>query len=87
MSLCAGDSANVHSSISRSEGQNFVTGLCACDVFVRCYGKCLLFFPLCLRYLIIPSNPRAPTKDSSEEEYDSGVEEEGWPRQADAANH
>ncbi|KAF2973956.1 hypothetical protein EK904_001816 [Melospiza melodia maxima] len=40
-----------------------------------------------IRYLIIPSNPRAPTKDSSEEEYDSGVEEEGWPRQADAANH
>ncbi|TKC40621.1 hypothetical protein EI555_014040 [Monodon monoceros] len=29
---------------------------------------------------------RAPTKESSEEEYDSGVEEEGWPRQADAAN-
>lgn len=29
---------------------------------------------------------RAPAKESSEEEYDSGVEEEGWPRQADAAN-
>lgn len=29
---------------------------------------------------------RAPTKEPSEEEYDSGVEEEGWPRQADAAN-
>lgn len=29
---------------------------------------------------------RAPTKESPEEEYDSGVEEEGWPRQADAAN-
>ncbi|XP_068881785.1 ATP-dependent Clp protease ATP-binding subunit clpX-like, mitochondrial isoform X2 [Aphelocoma coerulescens] len=34
-----------------------------------------------------PGYIRAPTKDSSEEEYDSGVEEEGWPRQADAANH
>ncbi|KAM6302252.1 ATP-dependent clpX-like chaperone, mitochondrial isoform 2-T2 [Podargus strigoides] len=34
-----------------------------------------------------PEYIRAPTKDSSEEEYDSGVEEEGWPRQADAANH
>uniref|UniRef100_G1RQ25 Caseinolytic mitochondrial matrix peptidase chaperone subunit X n=1 Tax=Nomascus leucogenys TaxID=61853 RepID=G1RQ25_NOMLE len=33
-----------------------------------------------------PGYIRAPTKDSSEEEYDSGVEEEGWPRQADAAN-
>ncbi|XP_078539217.1 ATP-dependent clpX-like chaperone, mitochondrial isoform X2 [Lissotriton helveticus] len=29
---------------------------------------------------------RAPAKETSEEEYDSGVEEEGWPRQADAAN-
>ncbi|XP_071610297.1 ATP-dependent clpX-like chaperone, mitochondrial isoform X2 [Heliangelus exortis] len=34
-----------------------------------------------------PGYIRAPTKDSSEEEYDSGVEEEGWPRQADAAHH
>uniref|UniRef100_A0A8C5VVT7 Caseinolytic mitochondrial matrix peptidase chaperone subunit X n=1 Tax=Microcebus murinus TaxID=30608 RepID=A0A8C5VVT7_MICMU len=33
-----------------------------------------------------PGYVRAPTKESSEEEYDSGVEEEGWPRQADAAN-
>lgn len=30
---------------------------------------------------------RAPAKDSSEEEYDSGIEEENWPRQADAANN
>lgn len=45
------------------------------------------FFPQFPRCLIIPFNPRAPTKDSSEEEYDSGVEEEGWPQQADAANH
>lgn len=30
---------------------------------------------------------RAPTKESSEEEYDSGMEEENWPRQADAANN
>lgn len=69
--------------------RTLVTGHCACDMFVRSHGKCLLLFfsPLCLRYLIIPFNPRAPTKDSSEEEYDSGVEEEGWPRQADAANH
>lgn len=29
---------------------------------------------------------RAPSKESAEEEYDSGVEEDGWPRQADAAN-
>uniref|UniRef100_A0A8B9NRD4 Caseinolytic mitochondrial matrix peptidase chaperone subunit n=1 Tax=Apteryx owenii TaxID=8824 RepID=A0A8B9NRD4_APTOW len=34
-----------------------------------------------------PGYIRAPPKDSSEEEYDSGVEEEGWPRQADAANN
>ncbi|XP_073160427.1 ATP-dependent clpX-like chaperone, mitochondrial isoform X3 [Lepidochelys kempii] len=34
-----------------------------------------------------PGYIRAPTKDTSEEEYDSGVEEEGWPRQADAANN
>lgn len=67
--------------------RTFVTGHCASDMFVRSYGKCLVFFPQFPRYLIIPFNPRAPTKDSSEEEYDSGVEEEGWPRQADAANH
>ncbi|XP_062402825.1 ATP-dependent Clp protease ATP-binding subunit clpX-like, mitochondrial isoform X2 [Sardina pilchardus] len=30
---------------------------------------------------------RAPAKDSAEEEYDSGVEEENWPRQADAAKN
>lgn len=29
---------------------------------------------------------RAPAKES-EEEYDSGIEEESWPRQADAANN
>lgn len=61
------------------------------SVHVMCLSDAMesasCFFLLCLRYLIIPSNPRAPTKDSSEEEYDSGVEEEGWPRQADAANH
>ncbi|XP_032088494.1 ATP-dependent Clp protease ATP-binding subunit clpX-like, mitochondrial isoform X4 [Thamnophis elegans] len=34
-----------------------------------------------------PGYVRTPTKDSSEEEYDSGVEEESWARQADAANH
>ncbi|KAL1776593.1 ATP-dependent Clp protease ATP-binding subunit clpX-like, mitochondrial [Sigmodon hispidus] len=28
----------------------------------------------------------APSKESSEEEYDSEVEEDGWPHQADAAN-
>ncbi|GAB1294354.1 ATP-dependent Clp protease ATP-binding subunit clpX-like, mitochondrial [Apodemus speciosus] len=33
-----------------------------------------------------PGYIRAPSKESSEEEYDSGVEEDGWPRQADAAN-
>lgn len=32
-------------------------------------------------------NSRAPAKESSEEEYDSGIEEENWPRQADAANN
>lgn len=32
-------------------------------------------------------NFRAPAKESAEEEYDSGIEEENWPRQADAANH
>ncbi len=36
----------------------------------------MLFFPL-----------RAPAKDSSEEEYDSGIEEENWTRQADAAKN
>ncbi|XP_041966060.1 ATP-dependent Clp protease ATP-binding subunit clpX-like, mitochondrial isoform X3 [Alosa alosa] len=30
---------------------------------------------------------RAPAKDAAEEEYDSGVEEENWPRQADAAKN
>ncbi|XP_038155082.1 ATP-dependent Clp protease ATP-binding subunit clpX-like, mitochondrial isoform X2 [Cyprinodon tularosa] len=34
-----------------------------------------------------PRYIRAPAKDSSEEEYDSGMEEENWPRQADAANN
>ncbi|KAM6426244.1 ATP-dependent clpX-like chaperone, mitochondrial isoform 4-T4 [Liasis olivaceus] len=34
-----------------------------------------------------PGYVRTPTKDSSEEEYDSGVEEESWARQADAANN
>ncbi|XP_069481189.1 ATP-dependent Clp protease ATP-binding subunit clpX-like, mitochondrial isoform X2 [Ambystoma mexicanum] len=29
---------------------------------------------------------RAPAEETPAEEYDSGVEEEGWPRQADAAN-
>lgn len=29
---------------------------------------------------------RAATKESSEDDYDSGMEEENWPRQADAAN-
>lgn len=32
-------------------------------------------------------NSRAPAKESSEEDYDSGIEEENWPRQADAANN
>lgn len=32
-------------------------------------------------------NFRAPAKESTEEEYDSGIEEENWPRQADAANN
>lgn len=32
-------------------------------------------------------NFRAPAKESAEEEYDSGIEEENWPRQADAANN
>lgn len=30
---------------------------------------------------------RAPAKESAEEEYDSGVEDDSWPRQADAANN
>uniref|UniRef100_A0ACB8E4B0 Uncharacterized protein n=1 Tax=Sphaerodactylus townsendi TaxID=933632 RepID=A0ACB8E4B0_9SAUR len=34
-----------------------------------------------------PAYIRAATKESSEEEYDSGVEEESWARQADAANN
>ncbi|XP_040893965.1 ATP-dependent Clp protease ATP-binding subunit clpX-like, mitochondrial isoform X2 [Toxotes jaculatrix] len=34
-----------------------------------------------------PRYIRAPAKDSAEEEYDSGIEEENWPRQADAANN
>ncbi|XP_046890474.1 ATP-dependent Clp protease ATP-binding subunit clpX-like, mitochondrial isoform X2 [Hypomesus transpacificus] len=34
-----------------------------------------------------PRYVRAPVKVSTEEEYDSGVEEENWPRQADAANN
>ncbi|KAM4829221.1 ATP-dependent clpX-like chaperone, mitochondrial [Thomomys bottae] len=33
-----------------------------------------------------PGYIRTPAKESPEEEYDSGVEEDGWPRQADAAN-
>lgn len=35
----------------------------------------------------LPSYIRAPAKESAEEEYDSGIEEENWPRQADAANN
>ncbi|KAM5170633.1 ATP-dependent clpX-like chaperone, mitochondrial isoform 2-T2 [Mantella aurantiaca] len=34
-----------------------------------------------------PSYIRAQNKEASEEDYDSGVEEEGWSRQADAANN
>ncbi|CAL8359974.1 unnamed protein product [Lota lota] len=34
-----------------------------------------------------PRYTRAPAKESAEEEYDSGIEEENWPRQADAANN
>lgn len=37
----------------------------------------------CILYL----NFRTPAKDSAEEEYDSGIEEDNWPRQADAANN
>ncbi|XP_068459832.1 ATP-dependent Clp protease ATP-binding subunit clpX-like, mitochondrial isoform X2 [Clinocottus analis] len=35
----------------------------------------------------LPRYIRSPAKESSEEEYDSGIEEENWPRQADAANN
>ncbi|XP_064422028.1 caseinolytic mitochondrial matrix peptidase chaperone subunit Xa isoform X1 [Latimeria chalumnae] len=35
----------------------------------------------------LPRYIRAPAKTSAEEEYDSGVEEDGWARQADAANN
>ncbi|XP_068578541.1 ATP-dependent Clp protease ATP-binding subunit clpX-like, mitochondrial isoform X2 [Cebidichthys violaceus] len=34
-----------------------------------------------------PRYIRAQAKESAEEEYDSGIEEENWPRQADAANN
>uniref|UniRef100_A0A3B3Q9Y0 Caseinolytic mitochondrial matrix peptidase chaperone subunit X n=1 Tax=Paramormyrops kingsleyae TaxID=1676925 RepID=A0A3B3Q9Y0_9TELE len=34
-----------------------------------------------------PRYIRAPAKDSNEEDFDSGNEEENWPRQADAANN
>ncbi|XP_074534443.1 ATP-dependent clpX-like chaperone, mitochondrial isoform X2 [Halichoeres trimaculatus] len=34
-----------------------------------------------------PRYVRAPAKEAAEEEYDSGIEEENWPRQADAANN
>ncbi|KAM8891408.1 ATP-dependent clpX-like chaperone, mitochondrial isoform 2-T5 [Spinachia spinachia] len=34
-----------------------------------------------------PTYVRAPAKEPTEEEYDSGIEEENWPRQADAANN
>ncbi|XP_030622280.1 caseinolytic mitochondrial matrix peptidase chaperone subunit Xa isoform X2 [Chanos chanos] len=34
-----------------------------------------------------PRYVRSPTKDSGEEEYDSGIEEENWSRQADAAKN
>nr|XP_046249249.1 ATP-dependent Clp protease ATP-binding subunit clpX-like, mitochondrial isoform X2 [Scatophagus argus] len=34
-----------------------------------------------------PRYIRAPAKESTEEEYDSGIEEDNWPRQADAANN
>uniref|UniRef100_A0A8D3DQI3 Caseinolytic mitochondrial matrix peptidase chaperone subunit Xb n=1 Tax=Scophthalmus maximus TaxID=52904 RepID=A0A8D3DQI3_SCOMX len=34
-----------------------------------------------------PRYIRAPAKETAEEEYDSGIEEENWPRQADAANN
>ncbi|XP_058500915.1 ATP-dependent Clp protease ATP-binding subunit clpX-like, mitochondrial isoform X2 [Solea solea] len=35
----------------------------------------------------LPIYLRAPAKESAEEEYDSGIDEENWPRQADAANN
>ncbi|KAK1150062.1 ATP-dependent Clp protease ATP-binding subunit clpX-like, mitochondrial isoform X1 [Acipenser oxyrinchus oxyrinchus] len=35
----------------------------------------------------LPIYIRAPAKESAEEEYDSGVEDDSWPRQADAANN
>ncbi|XP_048829603.1 ATP-dependent Clp protease ATP-binding subunit clpX-like, mitochondrial [Brienomyrus brachyistius] len=34
-----------------------------------------------------PRYIRAPAKDSNEEDFDSGIDEENWPRQADAANN
>ncbi|XP_061678957.1 ATP-dependent Clp protease ATP-binding subunit clpX-like, mitochondrial isoform X2 [Syngnathoides biaculeatus] len=34
-----------------------------------------------------PRYVRAPAKEQAEEDYDSGIEEENWPRQADAANN
>ncbi|XP_030645976.1 ATP-dependent Clp protease ATP-binding subunit clpX-like, mitochondrial isoform X2 [Chanos chanos] len=34
-----------------------------------------------------PRYIRAPAKEAAEEEYDSGIEEENWPRQADAAKN
>ncbi|XP_029378796.1 ATP-dependent Clp protease ATP-binding subunit clpX-like, mitochondrial isoform X2 [Echeneis naucrates] len=34
-----------------------------------------------------PRYSRAPAKESADEDYDSGIEEENWPRQADAANN
>ncbi|XP_013869032.1 ATP-dependent Clp protease ATP-binding subunit clpX-like, mitochondrial isoform X2 [Austrofundulus limnaeus] len=34
-----------------------------------------------------PRYVRTPAKESAEEEYDSGIEEENWPQQADAANN
>nr|XP_061825676.1 ATP-dependent Clp protease ATP-binding subunit clpX-like, mitochondrial isoform X2 [Nerophis lumbriciformis] len=34
-----------------------------------------------------PRYIRAPTKEQTDEDYDSGIEEENWPRQADAANN
>uniref|UniRef100_A0A8B9J5K8 Caseinolytic mitochondrial matrix peptidase chaperone subunit b n=2 Tax=Astyanax mexicanus TaxID=7994 RepID=A0A8B9J5K8_ASTMX len=34
-----------------------------------------------------PRYMRAPAKENTDEEYDSGIEEENWPRQADVANN
>ncbi|XP_049578057.1 ATP-dependent Clp protease ATP-binding subunit clpX-like, mitochondrial isoform X2 [Syngnathus scovelli] len=34
-----------------------------------------------------PRYIRTPAKEQAEEDYDSGIEEENWPRQADAANN